>query len=288
MFVQEITKDMGVVMEGSDINGIITLAYVDKQGTHIIPLTLDEWTIFQTHLTSVKRYLIAAGMKIQEWKDSSIKAKEQFKPLLCEQVKINDMFGLFLSMYQGKDETKNFWFVRLSLRAYFTKDNQMIPLEKPAITFKPGKIDKLIETNGSLYLYLKTVKESHIHPESDSCMICRFINSGIIVHHTISSNNDENMILEQLKACVRDFQHLNHPGQCLITIYQEQAGNPAEMGNSAPKKKMRIGELVNGVEENALKKALSDLLKEKKEEEVEEGETGVGEKMELMDWENSH
>ena len=111
MFVQEITKDMGVVMEGSDINGIITLAYVDKQGTHIIPLTLDEWTIFQTHLTSVKRYLIAAGMKIQEWKDSSIKAKEQFKPLLCEQVKINDMFGLFLSMYQGKDGTKNFWFV---------------------------------------------------------------------------------------------------------------------------------------------------------------------------------
>ena len=36
MFVQEITKDMGVVMEGSDINGIITLAYVDKQGAHHI------------------------------------------------------------------------------------------------------------------------------------------------------------------------------------------------------------------------------------------------------------
>ena len=264
MFVQEITKDMGVVMEGSDINGIITLAYVDKQGTHIIPLTLDEWTIFQTHLTSVKRYLIAAGMKIQEWKDSSIKAKEQFKPLLCEQVKINDMFGLFLSMYQGKDETKNFWFVQLSLRAYFTKDNQMIPLEKPAITFKPGEIDKLIETNGSLYLYLKTVKESHIHPESDSCMICRFINSGIIVHHTISSNNDEIVILEQVKACVRYFQHLNHPGQCLITIYQEQAQNPAEMGNSPPKKKMRIGEHVNRVDKDALKKLLSYLINKKR------------------------
>ena len=258
MFCEEVSGDMGLVMDDAD--GKITLASVDKNGAHEITMSLDEWGIFQTQLTAVKQYLTAADMKLKEWKNSSAKAKEEFKPLMCEQVKINDMVALFLSMYQGKDSYKDFWFVRVSLRAYFTKDNQMIPKKKPAITFKPGDIDKLIQINGSLYLYLKSLKEKHDHPEIDSCPICRFMDTGIIVHHLINANNDETVILDQVKTCVRDFQHLNHPGQCLITLYQNST-LPSE-DDGPKKKKVKFAD----DDDSPLKSALAEIIRKNTEE----------------------
>ena len=73
MFCEEVSGDMGLVMDDAD--GKITLASVDKNGAHEITMSLDEWGIFQTQLTAVKQYLTAADMKLKEWKKCQSKRR---------------------------------------------------------------------------------------------------------------------------------------------------------------------------------------------------------------------
>ena len=125
-----------------------------------IPLSFDSWVLLTSHLSSVKDYLMTGHGKIKDWKS---KGEGELKdPLLTEVIKISDKFALFLSMYQSPKADQD-WSVVASLRGYFTRDSNMIPLKKPSILLNVRGIDQLLSISANVLFRIKQERKSHIH-----------------------------------------------------------------------------------------------------------------------------
>ena len=222
-------------------------AFLSEKGVHLtitkksgdieeILLTFHGWTVLHNQLASVKEYITFGNAKIQEWKNK--KSLEALDPLLCESIKIDEKNALFLSMYQHQNgPKKGEWAVFASLRPYFVREAEIYPNKKPAIYLNLHDIDKLLSFNGKFYILLKKEKESHNHKAKETCEICSFVENGIIVYHHLDLDTEKDKVLQEMQLCLNDFDHLNHPGSCVIVLKRTK-----KMPENAvpPKKRKRV------------------------------------------------
>ena len=201
----------------------VKLAAQRKNGDHQeMTVSFNGWVSLISNLLSVKEYLTTGLAKINQWKAN--KKPENFEPLVCETLKIDDNIGLFLSMYKNTKPQENQqpdWFVVASLRAFFIKDCAMIPLKKPSILLSLKDIDQLLLINSKIFFQLNKERQSHIHDNNTmSCDICSFIDNGVVIFQQINCNNPKEDILKEFQDVVHQFTKIDTPGSCVVMLHR--------------------------------------------------------------------